>query len=1253
MGGKNDQPTIGFWYYLDILLTLCHGGENRTMEIHEIQCGGRTAWSGLANTSKTISIYKKELFGGEKKEGGIEGNVDIMMGLQNQPVNPYYGASVRRSGITGPIPAYRGLLNLFFRGSTTNPEFPAVSEWSVVGAETRPPEVISGPGWLTTPPPRAFRWSAMNPYFKTVKVLTAGYYNGWYPAKNKIGFDTNPAHIIYESFTNSNWGMGYPASDLYDSKMRAVADVMFTEGFGLSLEWSEQVSIEDFMKLVLLHINAVLTQDRSTGSIYLKLIRNDYVVADLIELNPNNSKLISFDRPGTGETVNEVTVIYMGADGEPAPITVQDLASIASQGQIINQTLELTGITNSTLAARVAQRELESHSKPISKIQIESDRTAAQLQEGDVFKLRWPNQNIVMAIYRVGQIDLGNLGDSKITIDAVEDVFGLPLTSYSTAQPTAWVEPTKVAAVSPNIQLLETPYYDIARQLDAAQLDELDSTDCALDVYAREPSSDAYDYNLYTAADPQTPIFRVTASHTPSAKLTAPLIVEEFSVFTVDSLNEVMNVQQISGAYIYCENEVMRLDNINFTTNQVTVARGVLDTVPHAHATNSIVWFTYNAIGRDLIGYLPSEVAKVKVQTRTPQGSLAITSVPSESYTFFGRQNLPYPPGKFRLNGLYRPSSISGSLVVSWNNRNRLTQTADILAQDYGSLAPESSSRSVIEVAMEGATTMEYRTEATSFVVGLNGNSSSLLDAASNRDMRAGGFGELSTSLSLSLNPSPGLVPVGFSKVNGGFLSDYFFVNETTAVKSSVSLFWGNFANESRPKLPQWDTKMGIMEWYDVFGAWSKLAALLPPAPYVGPQTFWWNSEENSGYIRTISSPAYIHKLQPLTQLPEYVRDRRVNPVNVVSKFEGSEFFQFTVLTYDDIKLMSRHKLAFAVAQLTDIIAQNSVTTKKDVLDACFTNFNEFDNPVGKLPYADYPGAVTNFTFKRSELDIIIGDILYLYYGQPSGATASTSGKGADITTVLNNHFTYYYSSAAVVTTKRFRISNAGVITDLDSRSGVYFADLLDTAGGLGFEVLESTRQVKSINLITGLPVATLGVLPITPKCVYGDPVNKFIYVLDINYLLSKYDETLLLLASVQFPASSLFQTIEESLDFIYVTGKNNALDSSIIWRTDKNLTEAKPISGYQKFGTYFSQRDSSIICATRQVPRGTPRSGKGLATEDGIASSEFNQPTNRASDTITVKLWTERDSVRSLDEHSHTVKRQGWGLRWGESWGG
>jgi hypothetical protein len=48
--------------------------------VTEIRVGERVAWSGHVTGSTTILINNPNLFGGEVREGGVQGAVDILMG---------------------------------------------------------------------------------------------------------------------------------------------------------------------------------------------------------------------------------------------------------------------------------------------------------------------------------------------------------------------------------------------------------------------------------------------------------------------------------------------------------------------------------------------------------------------------------------------------------------------------------------------------------------------------------------------------------------------------------------------------------------------------------------------------------------------------------------------------------------------------------------------------------------------------------------------------------------------------------------------------------------------------------------------------------------------------------------------------------------------------------------------------------------------------------------------------------------------
>lgn len=106
MGGKSKKQTIGYKYFLGMHQILCHGPIDK---ITRITVDDRLAWSGNA-TGGAITVNAPELFGGEKREGGVSGTIDIEMGGPAQGQNAYL---LQQLGAL--IPAYRGVVGAVFR----------------------------------------------------------------------------------------------------------------------------------------------------------------------------------------------------------------------------------------------------------------------------------------------------------------------------------------------------------------------------------------------------------------------------------------------------------------------------------------------------------------------------------------------------------------------------------------------------------------------------------------------------------------------------------------------------------------------------------------------------------------------------------------------------------------------------------------------------------------------------------------------------------------------------------------------------------------------------------------------------------------------------------------------------------------------------------------------------------------------------------------------------------------------------------
>ncbi len=192
------------------------------------------------------------------------------------------------------------------------------------------------------------------------------------------GPDMNPAHIIRECLTNSDWGLGHGDADIGPS-FAAAADTLFAEGFGLSLLWQRESTIEDFIAEVLKHIDAYLHVDRRSGQWELRLIRADYDPATLPVFDETN--VVDWGELGRREAadlVNSVTVKFSDARTDATgSVSVTDTALVQLMGQVVGATVDYPGIRFERLAVRVAERDLRALSAPLLSGEITVNRDRA------------------------------------------------------------------------------------------------------------------------------------------------------------------------------------------------------------------------------------------------------------------------------------------------------------------------------------------------------------------------------------------------------------------------------------------------------------------------------------------------------------------------------------------------------------------------------------------------------------------------------------------------------------------------------------------------------------------------------------------------------------------------------------------------------------------------------------------------------------------------------------------------------------
>lgn len=512
----------------------------------------------------------------------------------------------------------------------------------------------------------------------------------------------NPAHIIYQCLTDNAWGMGYPTTTIDSTSFTAAADRLYEEGFGLSMLWNQQESIESFVQIVLDHIGGLLYVRPDTGAFALKLIRADYDRASLPQYGTSN--LIAaenYQRQAWGETINEITVVHTDiATGNPASITVQDTANIMTQGGVVAQTRNYPGIPLSMLAQRVALRDLQSVSTPLARIRLRATRAAWAVFPGDVFRLSWPDHDIADVVYRALSVNRGTLENGEIIIEAAEDVFGLPDNTYLADAVSAWEDPASDPAPAPQRALVETPYWDLARNLSAADMDYVDALSGYLETLASRPSSDATNYGIYARTGSAAYTQRGNGDFCPTATVVGAL----GRTTTAITLSGGIDLDLVeAGGYAIIGSEYVLVEAIDATAGTATISRAVLDSVPVEHAADARIWFADGFQGFETTEYDDGETLDVKLCPATGRGELATADAPVDSITFDQRQARPYPPAKVRFDGLEWPAIINSTsdIALTWAHRDRLLQTAYLVEQDEASIGPEAGTTYSVEVADE------------------------------------------------------------------------------------------------------------------------------------------------------------------------------------------------------------------------------------------------------------------------------------------------------------------------------------------------------------------------------------------------------------------------------------------------------------------------------------------------------------------------------------------------------------------------
>lgn len=694
--GSSKKQTIGYRYYMSILSGLCRGPVD---EFVGWEAADKTVYDGSITDNAFQYANKPELFGGEKKEGGIQGPWSVWMGAPNQvlPGGQNWGGVGGSSGKNGIFRALLGGKQEFF--------LPSVKESIGTGLVSEFRGVVTL--WFNG------LVSCMNPYIKEwsfrVRRYRKGWWNDacWYPEKALVLMEDgqvkamNGAHIIYESCTNPQWGRGLPANKIDENSFVYAANKLCSEAFGLCLAWYRKEDIDVFIQKVCDLVGGVLYTDRETGLICFRLVRDDYEIDDLPLFTPDTGlvTITEDDSASADSTFNEV----IGTGRSPInnqdfQVRAQNLAAFQSQQSVSSLDQDYRGIPTKELLSRVVLRDLRANAVGLKKYNVVLDRRGWRIAPGMPFRISDPKRGIENLVLRAGEIDDGNMLDGRIAIKTVQDVFGLPSTSYVSPVQGGWSPPPSVALPSPDQRLVEASYRDIYRIMGAGDAQAAPPDATYIGQLAAAPNLTSYQYDLATKAegDPEF-VVRASGSFTGYARLVSAITATQTTFMLTDPVN--LEVGSIGDAMLIGD-ELVRIDAFDEETFEATVTRGVGDTIPVSHVADARMWTYDDDLINDGVAYTVGETVESKVLTRIAADLLAEEDADANVLTLTGRQARPYPPADVKVGdiSIYETLGAHPEPVITWASRNRITQADQLVGYFDGPVAPEAGQTTTIRI---------------------------------------------------------------------------------------------------------------------------------------------------------------------------------------------------------------------------------------------------------------------------------------------------------------------------------------------------------------------------------------------------------------------------------------------------------------------------------------------------------------------------------------------------------------------------
>lgn len=360
------------------------------------------------------------------------------------------------------------------------------------------------------------------------------------------------------------------------------------------------------------------------------------------------------------------------------PIAI-DVGNYVTQGRTVSKTIQLASFTTNENAVWAAKHQLQKESYPFAFVDVFANRNLFRLQVGDCFKFSYSKYGISNMICRVLLIEEEDITSEKITIHAMEDIFGITntITEYSDPIDNKTAAPSYILSPFVNQKVVEAPYV-FSEKLKVVP------------VACRVGDQDlGFDVNLSIDGGASYSLIDKAANLQPYGTLVGSYPADTYKIdlsigFTIDFLKDVSQIETITWPEVFsAANNLAILGDEIISFQSITpvagtqyklegIIRGRFDSEKASHSEGETFYGINTHLA--LISHselLPGASRKFKLVPYNIKFSGDISEATPLDITLEGRSKKPYIPVNFNANDGSFAARYTDDIVLTWSPRHR------------------------------------------------------------------------------------------------------------------------------------------------------------------------------------------------------------------------------------------------------------------------------------------------------------------------------------------------------------------------------------------------------------------------------------------------------------------------------------------------------------------------------------------------------------------------------------------------------